>query len=231
MGKQVAVKRIRKNFGSIDSVIDMPNMLDLQVSSYRDFVGVGGGDTDIDGSRLGTVFRNTFPIWDYGGNAELLFEGLEYTNPRYDQDECRRRDLTYALPVKVKLRLKIFESDGEGRNAKRTVKEVRDQFVYMGEIPLMTDYGSFIINGTERAIVSQVHRSPGVFFDHDSGKSHSSGKFLFKARIIPYRGSWLDFEFDIKDKMHFRIDLRRKMPAGVVLKALGLSTQDILNRF
>jgi len=231
MGKQVAVKRIRKNFGSIDSVIDMPNMLDLQVSSYRSFVGVGGGETDIDGSRLGQVFRNTFPIWDYGGNAELLFEGLEYTSPRYDQDECRRRDLTYALPVKVKLRLKIFESEGEGRNAKRTVKEVRDQFVYMGEIPLMTDYGSFIINGTERAIVSQVHRSPGVFFDHDSGKSHSSGKFLFKARIIPYRGSWLDFEFDIKDKIHFRIDLRRKMPAGIVLKALGLSTQDILNRF
>jgi len=231
MGKQVAVKRIRKNFGSIDSVIGMPNMLDLQVGSYREFVGVGGGDTNIDGSRLGTVFRNTFPIWDYGGNAELIFEGLEYAAPRYDLDECRRRDLTYALPVKVKLRLKIFESDGEGRNAKRTVKEVRDQFVYMGEIPLMTDYGSFIINGTERAIVSQVHRSPGVFFDHDSGKSHSSGKFLFKARIIPYRGSWLDFEFDIKDKIHFRIDLRRKMPAGVVLKALGLSTQEILNRF
>jgi len=231
MGKQVAVKRIRKNFGSIDSVIQMPNMLDLQVSSYREFVGVGGGETNIDGSRLGTVFRNTFPIHDYGGNAELLFEGLEYAAPRYDQDECRRRDLTYALPVKVKLRLKIFETEGEGRNAKRTVKEVRDQFVYMGEIPLMTDYGSFIINGTERAIVSQVHRSPGVFFDHDNGKSHSSGKFLFKARIIPYRGSWLDFEFDVKDKMHFRIDLRRKMPAGVVLKALGLSTQDILNRF
>ena len=188
MGKQVAVKRIRKNFGSIDSVIGMPNMLHLQVGSYREFVGVGGGDTDIDGSRLGAVFRNTFPIRDYGGNAELLFEGLEYASPRYDQDECRRRDLTYALPVKVKLRLKLFETDGEGKNAKRTVKEVRDQFVYMGEIPLMTDYGSFIINGTERAIVSQVHRSPGVFFDHDSGKSHASGKFLFKARVIPYRG-------------------------------------------
>jgi len=231
MGKQVAVKRIRKNYGSIDSVIDMPNMLHLQVGSYREFVGVGGGKTDIDGSRLGTVFRNTFPIRDYGGNAELMFEGLEYAAPRYDQDECRRRDLTYALPVKVKLRLKLFETDGEGKNAKRTVKEVRDQFVYMGEIPLMTDYGSFIINGTERAIVSQVHRSPGVFFDHDSGKSHVSGKFLFKARIIPYRGSWLDFEFDIKDKIHFRIDLRRKMPAGIVLKALGLSTQEILNRF
>jgi len=231
MGKQVAVKRIRKNFGSIDSAIGMPNMLHLQVGSYREFVGVGGGDTDIDGSRLGAVFRNTFPIRDYGGNAELMFEGLEYAAPRYDQDECRRRDLTYALPVKVKLRLKLFETDGEGKNAKRTVKEVRDQFVYMGEIPLMTDYGSFIINGTERAIVSQVHRSPGVFFDHDSGKSHASGKFLFKARIIPYRGSWLDFEFDIKDKIHFRIDLRRKMPAGIVLKALGLSTQEILNRF
>jgi len=230
MGKQAAVKRIRKNFGSIDSVIGMPNMLRLQVDSYQEFVGVGQGSTEINAGRLASVFENVFPVKDYGGSAELHFEGLDYNPPRYDLDECRRRDLTYALPVKVKLRLKIFDADGE-KGAKRKVKEVRDQSVYMGEIPLMTDYGSFIINGTERAIVSQMHRSPGVFFDHDRGKTHASGKFLFKARVIPYRGSWLDFEFDAKDKVHFRIDLRRKMPAGVLLKALGLNQQEILDRY
>ncbi|EAU53438.1 DNA-directed RNA polymerase beta subunit [Mariprofundus ferrooxydans PV-1] len=202
-------------------------MLQLQTESYHEFVGYGEAVND---SRLSTVFQTVFPVRDYAGNAELSFEGLEYSPPRYDQDECRRRDLTFALPVKVKLRLKIYEPEVE-RRAKRKVKEVRDQSVYMGEIPYMTEYGSFIINGTERAIVSQMHRSPGVFFDHDKGKTHSSGKFLFKARVIPYRGSWLDFEFDSKDKVHFRIDLRRKMPAGVLLKALGLSTQDILDRF
>jgi len=221
------MKRIRKNFGSIHAPISMPNMLDLQTTSYHEFVGYGEAVND---SRLSTVFRMVFPVRDYAGNAELNFEGLEYSPPRYDQDECRRRDLTYALPVKVKLRLKIFETEGEKRGS-RKVREVRDQSVYMGEIPSMTEYGSFIINGTERAIVSQMHRSPGVFFDHDRGKTHASGKFLFKARVIPYRGSWLDFEFDAKDKLYFRIDLRRKMPAGILLKALGLSTQDILNRF
>ncbi|MDQ6993269.1 MAG: DNA-directed RNA polymerase subunit beta [Mariprofundus sp.] len=227
MAKQASLKRIRKNFSSIESPISMPDMLQLQTESYHEFVGYGEAVND---SRLSTVFQTVFPVRDYAGNAELSFEGLEYSPPRYDQDECRRRDLTFALPVKVKLRLKIYDSEGE-RRAKRKVREVRDQSVYMGEIPYMTEYGSFIINGTERAIVSQMHRSPGVFFDHDRGKTHSSGKFLFKARVIPYRGSWLDFEFDIKDKIHFRIDLRRKMPAGVLLKALGLSTQEILNRF
>jgi len=227
MAKQASLKRIRKNFGSIESPISMPNMLQLQTESYHEFVGYGEAVND---SRLSTVFQTVFPVRDYAGNAELSFEGLEYSPPRYDQDECRRRDLTFALPVKVKLRLKIYEAEAE-RRAKRKVKEVRDQSVYMGEIPYMTEYGSFIINGTERAIVSQMHRSPGVFFDHDKGKTHSSGKFLFKARVIPYRGSWLDFEFDSKDKVHFRIDLRRKMPTGVLLKALGLSTQDILDRF
>ena len=227
MAKQASLKRIRKNFGSIQSPISMPNMLSLQTESYHEFVGYGEAVND---SRLSTVFQSVFPVRDYAGNAELGFEGLEYSPPRYDLDECRRRDLTYALPVKVKLRLKIFESEGEKR-AKRKVREVRDQSVYMGEIPAMTEHGSFIINGTERAIVSQMHRSPGVFFDHDKGKTHASGKFLFKARVIPYRGSWLDFEFDAKDKVHFRIDLRRKMPVGVLLKALGLSTQEILERF
>jgi len=235
MAKKQTVKRIRKNFGSITEAIHMPNMLQLQTASYHEFVGTGNGD--INESRLAAVFRNIFPIRDYAGNAELSFEGLEYSPPRYDLDECRRRDLSYSLPVKVNLRLTIYEQNGEKSSrasrskAKRKVREVRDQSVYMGEIPLMTEHGSFIINGTERAIVSQMHRSPGVFFDHDKGKTHASGKFLFKARLIPYRGSWLDFEFDAKDKVNFRIDLRRKMPAGILLKALGLSTQEILDRF
>ena len=232
MAKQTSVKRIRKNFGSIHSVISMPNMLQLQTDSFIEFLGVGQGKTDINDSRLGEVFRNVFPIKDYAGNAQLDFVELEYSPPRYDLDECIRRDLTYALPVKVHLRLTIYEHDsGKRSSKKKQVREVRDQSVYMGEIPLMTDHGSFIINGTERAIVSQMHRSPGVFFDHDKGKTQASGKFLFKARIIPYRGSWLDFEFDAKDKVNFRIDLRRKMPAGILLKALGYSEQEILDRF
>ncbi len=227
MAKHAITKRIRKNYGSIEAPLPMPNMLQIQTESYRDFIGSG---EDIGSSRLAEVFGNTFPIRDYGGHAELEFLGLEYSPPRYDEEECRRRDLTYALPVKVKLRLKIYETE-EGRKRSRKVKEVRDQSVYMGEIPMMTEHGSFIINGTERVIVSQMHRSPGVFFGHDSGKTHASGKFLFNARLIPYRGSWLDFEFDARDKVHFRIDLRRKMPVGILLKALGLSTQEILDRF
>ncbi|MDQ6984439.1 MAG: DNA-directed RNA polymerase subunit beta, partial [Ghiorsea sp.] len=163
MAKQAIVKRIRKNFGKIDSVIKMPNMLQLQLSSYQEFVGVGSGSTDISGSRLASVFGSVFPIRDYSGSAELHFEGLEYMAPRYDLEECLRRDITFALPVKVKLRLKTFEQDGS-KGKKRKLKEVRDQTVYMGEVPLMTDHGSFVINGTERAIVSQMHRSPGVFF-------------------------------------------------------------------
>ncbi len=234
MSKQRSVKRIRKDFGSITPALSMPNMLQLQTGSYREFIGIGGGEEDVNNSRLATVFRTVFPIRDYSGNAELDFLSLEYTPPRYDLDECRRRDMTYAVPVKVKLRLTIFDQDSSKsakRKNTRTVREVRDQTVYMGEIPRMTEFGSFVINGTERVIVSQMHRSPGVFFDHDRGKSHASGKFLFKARIIPYRGSWLDFEFDAKDKLFFRIDLRRKMPAGILLKALGLSTQEILDQF
>jgi len=235
MAKQTSVKRIRKNFGSIHSVISMPNMLQLQTESFIGFLGVGQGKTDINTSRLGAVFRSVFPIRDYAGHAELDFVALEYSPPRYDLDECIRRDLTYALPIKVNLRLTIYEhtpgKSSSRSTAKRQVREVRDQSVYMGEIPLMTDHGSFIINGTERAIVSQMHRSPGVFFDHDKGKTQASGKFLFKARIIPYRGSWLDFEFDAKDKVNFRIDLRRKMPAGILLKALGYNEQEIFDRF
>jgi len=224
-------KRIRMNFGKISSPIAMPNLLQLHTDSFREFLGVGGGKVDTNNSRLADVFRNMFPIRDYAGNAELSFVTLEYSPPRYDLDECRRRDMTYALPVKVKLRLSIFDDASGKDTGSRRVREVREQSVYMGEIPLMTDHGSFVINGTERVIVSQMHRSPGVFFDHDHGKSHASGKLLFKARVIPYRGSWLDFEFDAKDALFFRIDLRRKMPVGVLLKAMGFSEQEMLDRF
>ena len=224
-------KRIRMNFGKISSPIAMPNLLQLHTESFREFLGVGGGKVDTNNSRLADVFRNMFPIRDYAGNAELSFVTLEYSPPRYDLDECRRRDMTYALPVKVKLRLSIFDDASGKDTGSRRVREVREQSVYMGEIPLMTDHGSFVINGTERVIVSQMHRSPGVFFDHDHGKSHASGKLLFKARVIPYRGSWLDFEFDAKDTLFFRIDLRRKMPVGVLLKAMGFNEQQMLDRF
>ncbi|MDX8390073.1 MAG: DNA-directed RNA polymerase subunit beta [Mariprofundaceae bacterium] len=241
MTQSSSVKSIRKNYGKIAPVLSMPNMLQIQTESYREFIGVGGGTENISTSRLADVFSKVFPIKDYAGHAELECVGLVYSPPRYDMDECRRRDLTYALPVKVNLRLTLFDSDSSrpsrsGRptnkaKVARKVREVRNQSIYMGEIPLMTDHGSFIINGTERAIVSQLHRSPGVFFDHDRGKTHASGKLLFKSRIIPYRGSWLDFEFDAKDKVFFRIDLRRKMPVGILLKAIGLTTQDIIDRF
>ncbi|RME85673.1 MAG: DNA-directed RNA polymerase subunit beta, partial [Zetaproteobacteria bacterium] len=202
-------------------------MLEVQKQSYREFLY--GPDGDPNGGRLARLFADIFPIRDAGGAAELEFLGLEYGAPRFDEEECRRRDLTYAAPLRVHLQLKVFER-GE-RSRTRTVREVRKQVVYFGEIPMMTERGSFIINGTERVIVSQLHRSPGVFFSHDGGKTHASGKLLFNARIIPYRGAWLDFEFDGRDRLFFRIDMRRKLPVGVLLKAFGLSTQEILDRF
>ncbi|MDX8376477.1 MAG: DNA-directed RNA polymerase subunit beta [Mariprofundales bacterium] len=226
-------KRLRKNYGTISKSIAMPNLLNLQTASYDEFLGftVDGGDyTKATKSRLESVFRNIFPIRDFGGNAELAFLDLQYAEPHYDEEECRARDITYAIPLRARLRLSLFDPDS-GRGSKRKVLEVREQLVYIGDIPLMTAHGSFIVNGTERVIVSQLHRSPGVFFDHDRGRTHSSGKLLYKARLIPYRGSWLDFEFDSKDKMYFRIDLRRKMVGGILLKALGYNVQEILEYY
>ena len=164
-----------------------------------------------------------FPIKDFSDRAELHFVRYEFEDPKYDVDECQQRGMTYAAPLKVTLQLWIFDVDEEIK--KRDVRDIKEQDVYMGDMPLMTDKGTFIINGTERVIVSQMHRSPGVFFDHDKGKTHSSGKFLFAARVIPYRGSWLDFEFDAKDIVHVRIDRRRKLPATTMLYALGLTTR------
>ena len=178
---------------------------------------------------LQAVFKSVFPIRDFSNTSQLDFVAYEFDPPKYDVDECRQRGMTYAAPLKVKLRLIVFDVDEE--TGARSVKDIKEQDVYMGDIPLMTNNGTFIVNGTERVIVSQMHRSPGVFFDHDKGKTHSSGKLLFAARIIPYRGSWLDIEFDAKDIVHARIDRRRKIPVTSLLFALGMDGETILNTF
>jgi len=178
---------------------------------------------------LEAVFRSVFPIKDFNDRATLEYVSYEFEDPKYDVDECIQRDITYAAPLKVKLRLIVFETEED--TGARSVKDIKEQDVYMGDIPLMTDKGTFVVNGTERVIVSQMHRSPGVFFDHDKGKTHSSGKLLFAARVIPYRGSWLDFEFDAKDIVFVRIDRRRKLPATTFLMALGMDGEEILTNF
>ena len=222
-------KRIRKQFGSLGEVAEMPNLIEVQKSSYDDFLMVReppGGRPD---QGLQAVFKSVFPITDFQGKATLDFERYEFEPPKYDVDECQQRDMTYAAPLKVKLRLIVFDVNEE--TGARSVKDVKEQDVYMGDMPFMTPNGTFIINGTERVIVSQMHRSPGVFFDHDKGKTHASGKYLFAARIIPYRGSWLDFEFDAKDIVYVRIDRRRKLPVTTLLYALGFDKESILDTF
>ena len=207
----------------------MPNLIEVQKASYDQFLLVkepAGGRPD---EGLQAVFKSVFPIKDFSNTSQLDFVGYEFDPPKYDVDECRQRGMTYAAPLKVKLRLIVFDVDEE--TGARSVKDIKEQDVYMGDIPLMTNNGTFIVNGTERVIVSQMHRSPGVFFDHDKGKTHSSGKLLFAARIIPYRGSWLDIEFDAKDIVHARIDRRRKIPVTSLLFALGLDGETILNTF
>jgi DNA-directed RNA polymerase subunit beta len=223
-------KRLRKQFGSIGEVAEMPNLIEVQKASYDDFLMVKeppGGRPDDFG--LQSVFKSVFPISDFAGKATLEFVSYEFEPPKFDVDECMQRDMTYAAPLKVKLRLIVFDVNEE--TGSKSIKDVKEQDVYMGDMPLMTSNGTFIINGTERVIVSQMHRSPGVFFDHDRGKTHSSGKLLFAARIIPYRGSWLDFEFDAKDIVYVRIDRRRKLPVTTMLYALGLDDEEILAHF
>ena len=222
-------KRIRKSFGRIPEVVTMPNLIEVQRSSYEGFLqkDVKAKDRKIDG--LEAVFRSVFPIKDFSDRAVLEYVSYEFESPKFDVDECQQRDMTYAAPLKVKLRLVVFETDEE--TGSRSIKDIKEQDVYLGDIPLMTDKGTFVINGTERVIVSQMHRSPGVFFDHDKGRTHSSGKLLFAARIIPYRGSWLDFEFDAKDIVYVRVDRKRKLPATTFLYALGMSAEEILSYF
>ena len=228
-------KRIRKDFGKRSSILDVPYLLAIQIDSYRDFLQEGIASDDRGEEGLHAAFKSVFPIESYSGDAALEYVRYRLEKPMFDVSECRLRGKTYAASLRVILRLVLYEKEtGGGRGSKvveRVVKAVKEQEVYMGEIPLMTDTGTFIINGTERVIVAQLHRSPGVFFEHDRGKTHSSGKLLFSARVIPYRGSWLDFEFDPKDLVHVRIDRRRKLPATVLLRALGYSTEEILALF
>ena len=209
-------KRVRRSFGRIDAVADMPSLIEIQKGSYDSFIQTPGAEPCEFG--LEEVFKSIFPIKDFSGNGELEFVKYELEEPKYDVDECIKRDMTYAAPVKATLRLVVWDTD-EATGAK-SIHDIKEQDVYMGDIPLMTDKGTFICNGTERVVVSQMHRSPGVFFDHDKGKTVSSGKYLFAARVIPYRGSWLDFEFDAKDLMYARIDRRRKLPISSILYSL-----------
>jgi DNA-directed RNA polymerase subunit beta len=216
-------KRIRKDFGKSTQVMDYPFLLSIQLDSFRKFIDIDPtGETGLE-----AAFHSIFPIKAYSGASELQYVSYRLGEPLFDVKECQIRGVTYSAPLRVKLRLVVYDKEAPAG----TVKDIKEQEVYMGEIPLMTDNGTFVINGTERVIVSQLHRSPGVFFDHDKGKTHSSGKVLFNARVIPYRGSWLDFEFDPKDNLFVRIDRRRKLPASIILRALELSTEEILDIF
>ena len=217
-------KRVRKDFGRIPSVAPMPNLIEVQKSSYDSFLesGVNGRAA----SGLEEVFRSVFPIKDFAGKGELEFVSYELEEPKYDVEECQQRGMTFAAPLKVTLRLVVWDVDED--TGARSIRDIKEQDVYMGDMPLMTNKGTFIVNGTERVIVSQMHRSPGVFFDHDKGKTHSSGKYLFAARVIPYRGSWLDFEFDAKDLAYVRIDRRRKLPVTTLLYALDSAATQAL---
>ena len=225
----VGQKRVRRYYGKIREVLEMPNLIEVQKSSYDLFLRSGDGDKPQDGDGIQGVFQGVFPIKDFNETAVLEFVKYELEKPKYDVDECQQRDMTYSAPLKVTLRLIVFDVD-ETTGAK-SVKDIKEQDVYMGDMPLMTSNGTFVVNGTERVIVSQMHRSPGVFFDHDKGKTHSSGKLLFACRIIPYRGSWLDFEFDAKDIVFARIDRRRKLPVTTLLYALGMDQEGIMDAF
>ncbi|MCB9706137.1 MAG: DNA-directed RNA polymerase subunit beta [Myxococcales bacterium] len=219
--------RVRKNFGKLKRIIEVPNLIDIQKRSYDKFLQRDIPHEEREDIGLQAVFKSVFPIKDFGETSSLEFVSYSLDRPKYDADECRARGRTFAAPIKVVVRLVVWDVDDE--TGTQSIRDVKEQEVYFGEIPLMTEHGTFIINGTERVVVSQLHRSPGVFFDHDKGKTHSSGKKLFNARVIPYRGSWLDFEFDHKDLIYVRIDRRRKLYASVLLRALGNSTQDLLD--
>ena len=224
-------KRIRKSFAELPTVMDIPYLLSIQVDSYEQVLQEHKKPKARENTGLQAAYSSIFPIESHSGNAELQFVEYYLGTPEFDERECILRGSTFAAPMRVKIRLIIKDKDSKDKDSKAAIKDIREQSVYMGEMPLMTANGTFIINGTERVIVSQLHRSPGVFFDHDKGKSHSSGKVLYNARIIPYRGSWLDFEFDAKDLVFARIDRRRKLLASIILRALGLTTSEILDLF
>ena len=220
-------KRIRKNFGKLPSAMDIPYLLSIQIDSYRQFTQAGTTVEERLDQGLHAAFKSVFPIVSYSGKALLEYVSYDLGKPTFDVKECQLRGSTYSVSLRVKVRLILYDKE----STTQTIKDIKEQEVYMGEIPLMTESGTFVINGTERVVVSQLHRSPGVFFDHDRGKTHSSGKLLYSARVIPYRGSWLDFEFDPKDMVYVRIDRRRKLPATILLRALGYSSEEILGMF
>ncbi len=222
-------KRIRKDFGKRPATLEVPYLLEIQLQSYRQFLQSDTPEAQREGMGLHAALKSVFPISSYSGNAVLEYVGFRFGDPAFDVKECQMRGLTYAAPLRVKVRLVIYDKDA--KVGSQAIKDIKEQEVYMGEIPLMTRTGTFVINGTERVIVSQLHRSPGVFFDHDKGKTHSSGKLLFNARVIPYRGSWLDFEFDPKDCVFVRIDRRRKLPVSILLRALGYDNEQMLEMF
>ncbi len=221
-------KRIRKSFAKRPIVHQVPFLLATQLESFSTFLQADTSSTQRKPEGLQAAFTSVFPIVSHNGFARLEFVSYMLSPPAFNIKECQQRGLTYCSALRAKVRLVLLDKESP---SKPVVKEVKEQEVYMGEIPLMTPTGSFVINGTERVIVSQLHRSPGVFFEHDKGKTHSSGKLLFSARIIPYRGSWLDFEFDPKDVLYFRVDRRRKMPVTILLKAIGLTPEQILANF
>ncbi len=220
-------KRIRKNFGKLPDVMDLPYLLAIQLDSYKNFTQAGVSAEDRMNTGLHAALNSIFPIVGYSGHAALEYVDYVLGKAAFDVEECKLRGVTFSVPLRVRVRLVIYDKE----STNKAIKDIREQEVYLGEIPLMTDNGTFIINGTERVIVSQLHRSPGVIFDHDKGKTHSSGKLLYTARVIPYRGSWLDFEFDPKDLLYVRIDRRRKLPATILLRALGYNSEEILDRF
>ena len=233
-------QRLRKSFGRLPQIAEMPDLIEMQKQSYNQFLQKDVAADKRKQIGLQSVFEESFPIKDYAERAELRFVSYEFQEPKYDVAECQRLGISYASPLKLNLRLVIWDIDEE--TEQRKVRELKDQTVYMGEMPIMTDEGTFIINGTVRVVVSQMHRSPGVFFDHDKGKTHSSGKLLYEVRIIPYRGSWVDFEFDVKDLMYVRIDRKRKILISTLLlalpkaestaeKPLYYNKQELLNRF
>ena len=220
-------KRIRKDFGKLPQVMELPYLLAIQLDSFRNFTQLGLSVEERQKTGLHAALNSVFPIVSYSGNAALEYVDYQLGKPVFDVEECKLRGVTYAAPLRVKVRLVIYDKE----SSNKAVKDIKEQEVYMGEVPLMTDTGTFVVNGTERVIVSQLHRSPGVFFDHDKGKTHSSGKLLYSARIIPYRGSWLDFEFDPKDLVYVRIDRRRKLPTTILLRALEYTSEQILALF
>ncbi len=222
-------QRLRKNFARIPQIAGIPNLIEIQKQSYDRFLQADVPPEAREDMGLQGVFRSVFPIRDFSDTASLEFIKYSLGEEKYNVEECLQKGVTYAVPLKITVQLIVWDVDPETNS--RTIRDVKEQEVYFGEIPVMTENGTFVINGTERVIVSQLHRSPGIFFDHDKGKTHASGKLLYSARIIPLRGSWIDFEFDPKDRLYVRIDRRRKLPVTVFLKALGHSSEEILNYF